>query len=261
MRTILKIAVFFMVINLVNSYAQTCQGWENDVEYAYESTIIYEGEGYIANRLVYQNTPPRPEDNEWFWSPHDCGSTPPSDGFWKEVGTGEYKDIVNTNNATVGIGFVGGNIPTGDAELEVYCGGDKSGIKVFGDAGTEFKIDEHGMYIGTATSFTTIGGVQTWKVVCDWLSTDKVMIKDWTIEAPDYVFNKDYKLRSLKDVEKYITENNHLPEVPSAESMKKEGVDLSELNMTLLKKIEELTLYTIQQQKEIEMLKKEIGVK
>ncbi len=80
--------------------------------------------------------------------------------------------------------------------------------------------------------------------------------------APDYVCEKEYKLTSLEDIKTYIDQNKHLPEVPSAKEMEKNGVQLGEMNMLLLKKIEELTLHVIElknrdeaQQKEIEILK------
>ena len=72
---------------------------------------------------------------------------------------------------------------------------------------------------------------------------------DLNVPAPDYVFEKDYDLRSLKDTETYINKNKHLPEIPSAKQMEAHGVELGDMNMLLLKKIEELTLYTIEQQK------------
>nr|WP_315176509.1 hypothetical protein [uncultured Flavobacterium sp.] len=74
----------------------------------------------------------------------------------------------------------------------------------------------------------------------------------------DFVFEKDYALPSLQEVEKFVTENKHLPEIASAKDMQKEGINLSEMNIKLLQKIEELTLYLIEQQKDIEMLKKEL---
>ncbi len=74
------------------------------------------------------------------------------------------------------------------------------------------------------------------------------LIADW----PDYVFSKDYKLLTLKDVENYISKNGHLPNIPSAEEVEKQGVLLGEMDSKLLQKIEELTLYTIEQQKEID---------
>ncbi len=78
---------------------------------------------------------------------------------------------------------------------------------------------------------------------------------DLNIPAPDYVFKKDYDLRTIEELEKFIEKNNHLPEIPSAKQFEKNGVMQAEMDMNLLKKIEELTLYTIQQQKEIEELK------
>ncbi|WP_103866500.1 tail fiber protein [Aquimarina sp. I32.4] len=80
---------------------------------------------------------------------------------------------------------------------------------------------------------------------------------DLSIPAPDYVFKEDYNLRSIKEVENFIKKNSHLPEIPSAKEFEQNGVMQAEMDMNLLKKIEELTLYTIQQQKEIESLKKE----
>ncbi len=78
---------------------------------------------------------------------------------------------------------------------------------------------------------------------------------DLSVPAPDYVFKDDYNLRSIEEVEKFIKENNHLPEIPSAKEFEQNGVMQAEMDMNLLKKIEELTLYTIQQQKEITELK------
>jgi len=68
----------------------------------------------------------------------------------------------------------------------------------------------------------------------------------------DYVFDKDYKLPSLTQLERYILQNHHLPEVPTTEEVKKDGIDLGDNQATLLKKIEELTLYVIEQNKKIE---------
>jgi hypothetical protein len=77
----------------------------------------------------------------------------------------------------------------------------------------------------------------------------------------DFVFEKDYALPSLQEVEKFVTENKHLPEIASAKEMQKEGINLSEMNIKLLQKIEELTLYMIQQNKEIIELKKLLNTK
>lgn len=68
-------------------------------------------------------------------------------------------------------------------------------------------------------------------------------------EWPDFVFADSYELKSLEEVESFIEENHHLPEVPSAEEISKDGVDVYQMEATLLQKIEELTLYMIEQNK------------
>ena len=82
----------------------------------------------------------------------------------------------------------------------------------------------------------------------------RVAVKN-TAEWSDYVFNEEYKLLSISELEAFVKENKHLPNVPSAEKVVKEGIDMAKMDATLLEKIEELTLYVIQQQKEIELLK------
>ena len=74
---------------------------------------------------------------------------------------------------------------------------------------------------------------------------------DLAVPGPDYVFNSDYNLLSLEEIKTYIDKNKHLPEVPSAKEMEANGVQLGEMNMLLLKKIEELTLYVIEQSDEL----------
>ena len=72
---------------------------------------------------------------------------------------------------------------------------------------------------------------------------------------PDYVFERDYDLLSLSKIESYIKQHGHLPNIPSADEVKREGIQLGEMDAMLLRKIEELTLHAIQQQKEIDHLK------
>ncbi len=97
------------------------------------------------------------------------------------------------------------------------------------------------------------------------IHTQEVLVDLDGAIAPDYVFEHyfagfseampAYKLISLEELEVFLKENNHLPNVPSAETMQDEGISLKEMNLLLLQKIEELTLYTLQQQKEIDELK------
>jgi hypothetical protein len=74
----------------------------------------------------------------------------------------------------------------------------------------------------------------------------------------DYVFAKDYKLLPLADVEKFIKVNNHLPDIPSAKEIQNNGLKVAEVQTKMMQKIEELTLYVIEQSKKIEALEKKI---
>ncbi len=69
---------------------------------------------------------------------------------------------------------------------------------------------------------------------------------------PDFVFESDYDLLPLGELQSYIKKNKHLPEVPSAKEVEKDGIDLVEMNRILLKKVEELTLYLIDQNEQLE---------
>lgn len=75
---------------------------------------------------------------------------------------------------------------------------------------------------------------------------------------PDYVFAKEYKLPSLSDLELFILTNKHLPGVPTAEEVKENGLSLGDMNAILLKKVEELTLYLLEQNKSLEGQQKQI---
>ena len=90
----------------------------------------------------------------------------------------------------------------------------------------------------------------------------KVEASGWS----DFVFYKDYELRTLVEVEQHINENGHLPEIPSEAEVTENGINLGEMNAKLLQKIEELTLYLIQQNKQnleqqklIEQLQREVS--
>ena len=71
---------------------------------------------------------------------------------------------------------------------------------------------------------------------------------------PDYVFESTYKLMPLNELEKYIKENKHLPNMPTAKEVEKNGADIAEINRLLVEKIEELTLYILEQDKRIKKL-------
>ena len=83
------------------------------------------------------------------------------------------------------------------------------------------------------------------------------VILNANIPFPDYVFNSDYNLMPLKEVEQYVKTNNRLPEIPSAKEVIETGLSMGELQIKLLQKIEELTLYVIEQNKSIQDLKRD----
>ena len=87
------------------------------------------------------------------------------------------------------------------------------------------------------------------------LITTKVYVQD-VEDWSDYVFEDSYKLMPLHELKKYICGNKHLPEIPSESEIVGRGYDMHEMQNAMMKKIEELTLYTLQQQEEIETLRK-----
>lgn len=91
----------------------------------------------------------------------------------------------------------------------------------------------------------------------------RIGAKDVQIEStsnawPDYVFSEGYQLPDLYEVEQYINKNRHLADIPSAEEVKAKGYSVNDMDEQLLKKIEELTLYIIQQQKQIDALQTQL---
>lgn len=81
------------------------------------------------------------------------------------------------------------------------------------------------------------------------------LIKDWA----DYVFQPDYRLTSLPEVESFIQQHRHLPDMPSSVEVEQAGVSLGEMQSKLLRKVEELTLHMIKQHKTIETLQRQLA--
>ena len=99
--------------------------------------------------------------------------------------------------------------------------------------------------IGTTTPGVALDVVGTVR------ASTSLMVGGQTLTVPDYVFAPDYRLRPLPELASYLEKEKHLPDIPSAQEIKAQGVNLSELQMQLLKKVEELTLYTLEQDKTI----------
>jgi hypothetical protein len=86
----------------------------------------------------------------------------------------------------------------------------------------------------------------------------KIAVKN-TVNWADFVFEKDYQLMSLQEVEKFVKDNKHLPNIPSASEVEKDGIDMGHITSRLLEKIEELTLYMIEQDKKMIALQNELS--
>lgn len=169
------------------------------------------------------------------------------------------------NNATTSMVFSGTNNWKGMVWTDQNGNGRKalrydqqSGFLVFSDLtasghyNNRLVLHNNGnVGIGTDnpdSKLTIDGGIHSQEVIVD-------------IEAgtgPDYVFEEDYNLISLEETKAYIQENKHLPEVPSAKVMESEGVELRDMSLLLLKKIEEMTLHQIELMEEVKALKAKV---
>lgn len=140
----------------------------------------------------------------------------------------------------------------GDFTMGIYGKNDSNNntFRIYNGNNLNFTIDQIGRVgIGTSNpdSELTVNGT---------IHANEVIV-DLNVPAPDYVFEDDYELQSLQDIKEYISINKHLPEIPSALDISKKGIDLGDMNMKLLKKVEELTLHMIRIEEELQKLKKE----
>jgi hypothetical protein len=185
------------------------------------------------NMKHHQNVGLSTDVNGYFGGYVGIGTTTPLAPLDVKVATNQHVQILpNTNGAypnTVGIVSINdantAYTPLGFYASNYYFGNGKVGI-------------------GTTTpdeALTVKGKIHTNEVIID--------MKD---PIADYVFHPTYKLMPLPDVEQYVKTNSHLPEIPSASEVAKNGMSMGEMQNKLLQKVEELTLYVIEQQKKIE---------
>ena len=140
-----------------------------------------------------------------------------------------------------------------------FPGGYGNMLALIGVGGGDFWISANKTLIGDSFNFSACTDCNDYKLfVRSGIRTEKVKVDIASGVWADYVFARNYDLMPLKDVELFIKENNHLPGVPSASEVEKDGLNLGEMDAKLLEKIEELTLYMIEQQKQNEILKAEI---
>lgn len=99
--------------------------------------------------------------------------------------------------------------------------------------------------------------VYTTSLIADPTPRTKIVVENgWA----DYVFDEGYQLKPLREVADYVHVNHHLPDVPTAADIKKTGVNVGETETMLLKKIEELTLYLIEKDKQLQLQEERLKV-
>jgi len=129
------------------------------------------------------------------------------------------------------------------------------------------KFDVSGDFKARTADITNTLTVQS-ATIADLLTVDRIRVEDLLCARevkvqikpcwPDYVFSKNYNLMPLQELEQFVNENQHLPNIPSAAEVEENGIELGEMNAKLLKKVEELTLYLLQQEKKMVELQKQI---
>jgi hypothetical protein len=136
--------------------------------------------------------------------------------------SGSAKSFIQQTGSTLFMGVNGGNLQLDAAQIAIGANLNKA-------AGYKLAV--------------------TGKVICEEV---KVMLSgNW----PDYVFDKKYKRPSLSDLEKFIEQNKHLPNIPAASEIESNGVEVGDMQRKMMEKIEELTLYVIELKKELDTLK------
>jgi hypothetical protein len=168
--------------------------------------------------------------------------------------TGSFgKFTVETLNSSYGISHRGenGNV------LATFMGGTSAGIGTFSNTNMRIFVNSaSAIFISSGTNNVGIGiDFPTNKLEVNGTIRSKEVVVE-SINWPDYVFDRNYKLPLLSDLEKFIQQNKHLPNILPAAEMEKKGLHLGDTQKRMMEKIEELTLYIIQQQKEIDALKK-----
>ncbi len=108
-----------------------------------------------------------------------------------------------------------------------------------------------------ATTYVQAGYMHSDSIQTKLVKTGAVFVE--SVYGADYVFDDNYQLRPLQEVYSYVQENGHLPEIQSAVDMQENGVNMSEFQIQLLQKIEELTLYIIHQEERIKELENQIS--
>ena len=217
----------FYIGSAVHIECQVDGGWAEDggiyhivSDWGSLPKVIYRGESSISNRLRFYG-----------YLPTGTSSTAFLFAKWENQSPG--KSYTNTVRFTV------------------FCEKpfDKNNV---GDFVNAVELEDL-LVVQASSSKVGIGTINP-KAKLDVAGTIRATEIKVEAQSADFVFDEDYNLLDLNEVERFINENKHLPDIPSAAEMEESGVNLAEMNKLLLQKIEELTLYAIKKDKEVEEL-------
>ncbi len=236
---------FFQTSNPIN-YPAGAQGWWHmlDIRHsnAYNNYAMQFAGSFSDQDLYFRKTNDNPaqpwhkvllEESSYTSIGNIAYNYIPNTGNWTTTGTtlrlngqdyttigfhdsGNRVDFIKAGNGTIQLGYNGG---WGEGHIGMPGGG------VWNNQGN----------VGIGTTQTDAKLTVKGKV-----HAEEVKV-DLSVPGPDYVFEREYPLLSLVRTDAYIKANKHLPEVPSAAQMKRDGIELGKMNMILLKKVEELT--------------------
>jgi hypothetical protein len=227
--------------------------------------------GYFKGRMYVESNNNTTDDASDYNQPvitaevtHDASSdtravygiSTPADGYGYGVyGQGGYRGVYGIGaggdyTGTV-IGVYGYASGTAGTRIGLY-GYATGGTTNWGSYMLGSNYISGDLRIGTTTAATGYALSVNGKIMCEELRVEDS--GSW----PDYVFDKDYNLMSLEELEQSINENNHLPGIPAAAEVEENGFDVADMQKRVLEKVEELTLYTIEQGKLIKELQNEV---
>ena len=258
-----KAFLFAAFIIVVHSFSQ-CVDWQNNVTYPQGDRVNHGGLHYEAKLFVHLNTPP---PNDWFWGEiSDCYAA--QDTVEIHGVQRFHDDIIITDNADI-------TIEEGGC---LYVNHSSGGVRICGD--TIIRYTRGNRVISTSEKIILeLGDSVTEITFKDFsisnsekstsISADNALFDGSLVarqvevrltDIPDYVFSSKYQLRSMENLEKFITTEKHLPGVKSAKEVREEGsVNINEFSKALLEKIEELTLYVLQLNKKNGILEAKIN--
>jgi hypothetical protein len=180
--------------------------------------------------------------------------------YYKKNGTTFYTSLTSSNSqliADVSLNQTGATIANAKASFNIPGGTitdwQLNNSDIFYDAGV--------VSVNTTTSTKAFSIVNSGTTEFQVNGDGKVYAREVEVTLtpfPDYVFEKDYYLMPLSDLEKFILEEKHLPNIPSAQEVEKKGMGLGELSVKQMEKIEELTLYILELHKRLDEMEKEI---